>query len=139
MLSKLQSLQEITFINQNIGSHTHVALSHLQGDKSYMCPKFLLQFNNCTWQNTSLDNHPVFNTSLHSVLHLQLPNVGLTDDLFEKIYARTLILDSLDLSFNRFTSEKLFNYIKRLTDQNKALNLRSLVLTGNKLTIDFKD
>jgi hypothetical protein len=73
------------------------------------------------------------------VLHLQLPNVGLTDDLFEKIYARTLILDSLDLSFNRFTSEKLFNYIKRLTDQNKALNLRSLVLTGNKLTIDFKD
>jgi len=45
------------------------------------------------------------------------------------------MLETLDISFNRFSPKELLKFLKKLTDQNYLLMLKSLSLAGNSLSV----
>mgnify|MGYP000146458989 CR=1 FL=1 len=85
--------------------------------------------------DTSRDRipHPMLTSAMITVKHLSLIGQSLDDSLLDKLFTRTSALESIDLSFNRFSPVGLVRFLKKIVENANIMQLRNICLAGNSL------
>ena len=102
----------------------------------------MLQFNKCTFQTfvAKEGQHPLLYVGLTGIKHLSLTNQSLGDSVFDALWDKTVMLESIGISFNRFTPEASLKYLKKITDSvhdedRGVIKLKSISVAGNSLDV----
>jgi hypothetical protein len=84
-------------------------------------------------------SHPLLESKLIPLKHLCLANCNLVDDHLDQIFGKLIALESLDISYNRFTPDKLLKFVEKVIQSSTVQTsgfkapLRSVSLAGHSL------